>query len=879
MNTNHIRTLLKNDKVKEALESLSALTDRSSHRDRAILLQGRYSVCKSENEKGYSMKDEYLRIIEAALTFCNDLDADKSLSRHANFRQQIDISHLPTLQPHFVGREEELKLLDQCWQNPQANLLEFIAPGGTGKTTLVTWWLLHRLPNLEEQPEAIFAFSFYSQGTGDHRQSSSDPFFSRANDFLGVQNPPTDPRERARALVEAIRARKAILVLDGIEPLQYPPGPLEGQLKDPALRYLLKELAAAQPGLCICTTRVPMSELAGISTPQHHARPLENLDESAGVDLLRQIGVRGPERDLRDAVKAYKGHALALRLLGNLLVECFPQDPDIRKRDTLPHLREEEKLGGHAWRVMEAYVAWIDEKPEKKPGFWGNLFKKPQPMHPEIALLHVLGLFDRPVPVGAIGALLTGKAITGLTDALRGIDESSMRKAINHLAKLGLLTEIPLTDGLLPQNTPNLPALRQTAAIDAHPLVREHFGERLEKKSPAAWREANLRLFEYYRNLPEEHLPDTLEEMEPLFTAMAFGCQAGEQQKALDEVYWERIRRGGEAYSIKKLGAFGSDLNALANLFERVWSQPSQNMSIAAQAIVLSWAGFGLRGLGRLLEAMEPMKASMEMLIKQNAWEGAAMNASNLSEFHLSIGQVQEAVHSGRQAVEYADQSENDFLKIISRGTLACALHQAGEAEEASTWFEAAEAMQRKSQPEYRFFYSVRGYQYCDLLLGLGRWKEVLERSETTLEWAIENNLSLLTKALDQLSIGLAHAQAAVENPDTKHEQAATKYLNLAVEGLRKAGTTHMMPLGLLARAAWHRQNRRYTEALTDLQEVLEIAEFGHMGLFLADYHIEMGRLARAQGHHEAAEQHKSEALARVKKTGYLRRLGEAEGI
>ncbi|MCC7244842.1 MAG: ATP-binding protein, partial [Saprospiraceae bacterium] len=233
MNTNHIRTLLKNDKVKEALESLSALTDRSSHNDYAIMLYGRFSRWELAQVAGIAQPVDRLQIIDAALTFCNVLDADKDLSHHDNFRQQIDISHLPPLQPHFVGREEELKLLDQCWQNPQANLLEFIAPGGTGKTTLVTWWLLHRLPNLEEQPEAIFAFSFYSQGTGDHRQSSSDPFFSQANAFFGVQNPPTDPRERARALVEAIRARKAILVLDGIEPLQYPPGPLEGQLKDP----------------------------------------------------------------------------------------------------------------------------------------------------------------------------------------------------------------------------------------------------------------------------------------------------------------------------------------------------------------------------------------------------------------------------------------------------------------------------------------------------------------------------------------------------------------------------------------------------------------------------------------------------------------------
>jgi hypothetical protein len=134
----------------------------------------------------------------------------------------------------------------------------------------------------------------------------------------------------------------------------------------------------------------------------------------------------------------------------------------------------------------------------------------------------------------------------------------------------------------------------------------------LKAELPAAWREANSRLYHYYQNLPEKHLPDTLEEMEPLYTAMAFGARAGLQQEVLDEVYLERIRRKGEAYSVKQLGAFGTDLAGLAALFEQPWSQPSPNMSEAAQAWVLSVAGYELRGLGRLREAAEPMRAGIE---------------------------------------------------------------------------------------------------------------------------------------------------------------------------------------------------------------------------------------------------------------------------
>ncbi len=84
---------------------------------------------------------------------------------------------------------------------------------------------------------------------------------------------------------------------------------------------------------------------------------------------------------------------------------------------------------------------------------------------------------------------------------------------------------------------------------------------------------------------------------------------------------------------------------------------------------------------------------------------------------------------------------------------------------------------------------------------------------------------------------------------------------------------------GLLARAAWHRYEGRHAEAHTDLQETLEIAESGSMGLYLVDYHIEMSRLRTAEGQPEEAAQHKAEALRRIKETGYLRRLKEAEEL
>jgi len=807
------------------------------------------------------------KINAALLAVLGKLSSEKT--KQANIRS--DIYHLPDLQPHFTGREKELKILNEAWANPQANLLQFVAPGGTGKTMLLTYWLHHHLPDSKaERPAAIYAWSFYSQGSDERRQSSSDFFFEAAARFFEIQLP-TDPSERGRELARRLRSERCLLILDGTEPLQYPPGTpggLGGKLKDPALTALLRELAFQQPGLCLLSTRVAIENLAGIEEPKHQCRRLENFDKKDGALFLKNLGVSGNVAELEAAAEEYKGHALALRLLGNYLVDLL--DGEVRQRDRIPHLTDDETQGQHARRVMQAYARWFEQSHHQAVN---------SGTPPELTLLRLMGLFDRPAPVEALEALAAPPAIEGLTDGLDGLSPERLRRALEHLKKLGLLEANRLKAPALPKTLSHLSALRELDSLDAHPLVREHFGQALEAEQPAAWHEANTRLYHFYKNLPAKWLPDTLVEMDLLFSAMAFGTRAGLQQEVLDEVYWERIKRKEKAYSIHQLGAFGSDLAGLATLFEQPWSRPSQNMSEADQAVVLSWAGFGLRGLGRLREAAEPMQAGMKIQEKKEDWVNTAIAASNLSELHLTLGTLREAVDFGRQAVDFADRSGDGFQKESKRTTLADALHQAGQKAEAEQLFAQAEAMQREREPRGRFLYSLQGYRYCDLLLDLGKCAEVLERAEEGLKIVLNGSRNLLDIGLNQLSIARAHATASQSEDSAAHHTAVEQSFNAAVEGFRKSGTTHMLPLGLLARANWRITTQRPAAALEDLEEVYEIADSSSMGLYLVDWHIAMARLRRMEGDTSAAEQHKAEALRRITETGYLRRLEEAEGL
>src|SRR6185437_11239534 len=105
--------------------------------------------------------------------------------------------------------------------------------------------------------------------------------------------------------------------------------------------------------------------------------------------------------------------------------------------------------------------------------------------------------------------------------------------------------------------------------------------------------------------------------------------------------------------------------------------------SEAAKAFVLESAGFDLRSLGRLAEALMPLRAALEMRIQQEDWMNAAMSAGNISEIELTLGEIASAVAGAEQSVNYADRTIDATQPISKRETLADALHQAGRWHEA----------------------------------------------------------------------------------------------------------------------------------------------------------------------------------------------------
>jgi hypothetical protein len=486
--------------------------------------------------------------------------------------KKISVARLPVTGSDVFGREEDVAFLDRAWANPRVNIVTIVAWAGVGKSTLVNHWLQGMAAENYRSAELIFGWSLYRQGTTG-KTSSADEFIDAALSWFGDPDPRVGTAwEKGERLAKLVAHRRTLLVLDGLEPLQNPPGPQEGRLREPSLQALLREIAAYNTGLCVITTRTAVADIADHERTSALRRTLEQLSSDAGAKLLRALGVKGREAELRSASEDFGGHCLALTLLGSYLTDAY--NGDIRRSgEVSARLAHDLRQGAHARKVMESYQSWLGEGPE-------------------LAILRMLGLFDRPADERAFEALLKSPPIPGLTKSLIDLSPIEWQTILARLRRARLLA----------REDPHNPG-----QLDTHPLVREYFGEQLRSQQSDAWKECNRRLFHHYQTLAPQ-LPNSFSEMEPLFSAVICGCNAGLFREALHEVYIPRIQRGNAYFAANNLGARGALLSALVQFFqEGRWGSfvevgvEGQSLTAEDQLFILMQAGLYLtatRGLG-----------------------------------------------------------------------------------------------------------------------------------------------------------------------------------------------------------------------------------------------------------------------------------------
>jgi serine/threonine protein kinase/predicted ATPase len=790
--------------------------------------------------------------------------------------KKISVAGLPVTGSDVFGREEDIAFLDRAWANKDVNVVSIVAWAGVGKSTLVNHWLRRLAAEQYRSAKFIFAWSFYRQGTtGD--SSSADEFLDAALTWFGDPDPRLGTGwQKGERLAKLVAHSQTLLILDGLEPLQNPPGPQEGRLREPSLQALLRELAAFNTGLCLITTRTPIADVADCEGSSALCHELEQLSREAGAKLLRALGVKGSEEELRSASEEFGGHCLALTLLGSYLTDAY--NGDIRRRSEVSeHLAHDVRQGIHARKVMESYQTWLGEGPE-------------------LPVLRMLGLFDRPADEKALGALLKSPPIPGLTESLTDLSATAWRTILAKLRRARLLA------GEDPHNPGHL---------DAHPLVREYFGEQLRSQRTEAWKECNKRLYHHYGTLAPQ-LPNNFREMEPLFSAVIYGCNAGMFREALHEVYIPRIQRGDSSFAANALGARGALLLVLAHFFEDGrWGSPAetddakQNLKAEDQLFILMQAGMYLtatRGLASgeariCYERAEPLCHSLgRPLLLYVALIGQWRYTHHTDKMSAAM-QIAERIYS------LAQEQNDAALTIGADRALASTLYFLGNFEASRQYAIHAVQIWRSGRVQSyaeEYYTPIVG---CLVYVAMSEWhlgdinscdrvmaeaislaKELNDANALAyaLSWAAglaknEHNLpevNRLTSELNELCTrhSFVHwqAQGAISRGWLRSVSGDTaegiRWIEQGLRDYRATGAVLGMPGDLVAKAqALHLANRT-SEALETINEALALAERSEQRYCGAELHWLRGVLLATMGAEETQIEASFQAAVRTAK-------------
>ncbi len=225
---------------------------------------------------------------------------------------------------HFTGREAELAELSHWMMQEQCRLVAILGMGGIGKSALVS--LLGQ--QLAPQFDSVLWRSLRDAPPCEELVADCLTFFSETPP--AAFPPLLEPR--INQLLGRLQAQRCLLVLDNLEMLLEEGDP-EGGYRPGYQGYgrLLERLGEATHRSCVVlTSREKPREIEaaeGLRGPVRSLR-LVGLSQEAARSLLSDKNLRGTSSAWRELIASYAGNPLALKIVGQAIVDLFAGDID-----------------------------------------------------------------------------------------------------------------------------------------------------------------------------------------------------------------------------------------------------------------------------------------------------------------------------------------------------------------------------------------------------------------------------------------------------------------------------------------------------------------------------------------------------------------------
>ncbi|EFH89829.1 NB-ARC domain-containing protein [Ktedonobacter racemifer] len=267
--------------------------------------------------------------------------------------------------PSFYGREEELALLARWIGEDRCRVVSVLGMGGIGKSALA----ISVMHQVARQFEVVIWRSLRDSPTCATLVESC----FQVLDPQAQSAVPDALEERLRLLMEQLRARRVLLVLDNAETL-LEEGTGTGRIRAGALGYaqLLRLMGETRHQSCLLLTSrekpADLGPLEGKRSPVRALR-LAGLDDLAGAQVLTEKEVVGSPQDLVRLVKVYQGNPLALKIVAQTIVELFGGE-------IVPFLRQGEAVFGGVRALLDEQYARLSALEQTVLG-WLAILREP----------------------------------------------------------------------------------------------------------------------------------------------------------------------------------------------------------------------------------------------------------------------------------------------------------------------------------------------------------------------------------------------------------------------------------------------------------------------------------------------------------------------
>lgn len=580
--------------------------------------------------------------------------------------------------PYFTGRAEELARLTRWARDPQVRLIGVTAWGGAGKTALVTEWLAG-LEGARHRPgvRGVFAWSFYERNSAEEWTTELLDWVHETFGVIASSGP------LARRVVAVLSEVPLVLLLDGLEVGQEgPAGDQFGRLLDGTLRAVLTALCQVEhAGLVLLTSRFPFADLAQFDGGAARMTEVPPFTPDEGATVLARAGGGWlAEADRLDLVHAVDGHALAVGALAGALADRPPTaDLAALRAELLEGGRTDARVG----KVLQFYADRLTVA--------------------DRALVAIVGLFQRPVPVATVLALgdqeLRGALLSGWTSARV---QEAVRQRLSGLLSWHL-----------------------GGTLSAHPLVRDAFRP-LVLTGDTAQLAADTAL----SDLPAGTIT-TREDALRVVEVIELLLDAN-QWEAADRLYDDRV--GGDVW--KHIPAARLGQRCAAAFVGTPSRQDVCRERLGAGRLNYYVAVLGLLGAyAGDLGALAYLKAVVDNDRAAGNGMDLAMVLADLAEAAALSGDVAVGTRMAEKGLAAAEAAASWHWIIVSRVFLGWARHLAGMSATAEASFLAADLIECADEPDGMHLYSLGGIFWASLLAHTGR--VAIARLLTEQNWAI----------------------------------------------------------------------------------------------------------------------------------------------